>query len=61
MEVEKITLTNLKADQGKWLTNGTIFGKEILLGIDEPQDNWREITDEEKSNIETTWDWEDVE
>lgn len=52
MKIEKITLTNLKADQDKWLTNGTIVGKEVLLGIDEPQDNWREITDSEKEEIE---------
>lgn len=37
----------LKADEGKVLTNGTVYGKTILLGNGDKAENYREITDEE--------------
>jgi hypothetical protein len=44
----------LKAEEGKWLTNGDTFGKTVSLGINDSADNWHEITDEEAlQNAET--------
>ena len=42
----------LKADNGKWLTNGETFGKVVYVGINDSVDNWHEITDEEKAQFE---------
>ncbi len=37
----------LKADEGKVLTNGVVYGKTILLGSGDSAENYHEITDEE--------------
>lgn len=37
----------LKADEGKVLTNGEVYGKTILLGNGDVVENYHEITDEE--------------
>lgn len=37
----------LYADEGKVLTNGEIYGKQIYLGENDEPSNYREITDEE--------------
>lgn len=37
----------LKADEGKVLTNGEVYGKVIVLGNGDVAENYREITDEE--------------
>ena len=37
----------LKADEGKVLTNGVVYGKTILLGSGDVASNYREITEEE--------------
>ena len=37
----------LKADEGKVLTNGEVYGKIIVLGNGDVAENYREITDEE--------------
>ncbi len=37
----------LKADEGKVLTNGEVYGKTILLGNGDNAENYHEITDEE--------------
>ena len=37
----------LYADEGKVLTDGTVYGKEILLSHSEDKNNFYEITDEE--------------
>lgn len=42
----------LKADDGKWLTNGETFGKVVYVGKNDSVDNWHEITDEEKAQLE---------
>ena len=40
----KITII---AEEGKWLTNGEIYGKTISLGKGVSADNFYEITDDE--------------
>ena len=42
----------LKADEGMTLTNGEAFGKTIYLGINDDQNNWREITDVEAEELQ---------
>lgn len=42
----------LKADEGKVLTNGEVYGKTILLGNGDKAENYHEITDEEYWEIQ---------
>lgn len=37
----------IRADEGKWLTDGENYGKTISLAEDATIDNYYEITDEE--------------
>ena len=46
-----ITVRKLTADEGKVLTNGEAYGKEIYLGIYDSAENWHEITDAEYEAI----------
>lgn len=41
------TRTVLYADDGRVLTNGEVYGRQIFLAEGENPDNWREITDSE--------------
>lgn len=41
----------LKAEEGYTLTNGEAFGKVVYLGINDSEDNWHEITDEEAEEL----------
>lgn len=60
MKKETITRLKLTAAEGKTLTNGEIYGKEIYLGSNDKPENWHEITDEEYAEIlkaeEATYD-----
>ena len=53
MEMTTIELRKLTASNGKVLTNGEVFSKEIYLGCNDSADNWYEITDEEYAIILT--------
>lgn len=50
----------LKADDGKWLTNGETFGKVVYVGINDSVDNWHEITDEKKAQLELSVESGDI-
>ena len=41
----------LYADEGKYLTNGEVYGKVIFLSETDDMANYREITDEQYSQI----------
>lgn len=43
----------LKADDGKVLTNGEVYGKVIVLGKGDLPENYHEITDEEYWEIQS--------
>ena len=47
-----ITRTIIYADNGKVLTNGETYGKEILLAIGTTAEGFYEITDAEYKKIE---------
>lgn len=44
-------LRKIMANVGMVLTNGEAFGKEIYLGVNDNENNWREITDAEYEKI----------
>lgn len=37
----------ITADEGKTLTNGETYSKQVYLGIHDAPENWREISDED--------------
>ena len=51
MQTQQITVNKLIADEGKVLTDGTIYGREIFLGKGRSADEFREITEEEYNEI----------
>ena len=54
MEIKVFEMTEIKADEGKVLTNGDNFssvGGSIYLGVNDSVDNWHEITEEEYNEI----------
>ena len=51
METTRIELIKITAAEGKVLTNGEAYSKEIYLGINDSVDNWHEITDAEYEEI----------
>ena len=54
MKTENYTLTKIEADNGKFLYNGETFCKVAYLGVNDSESNWREVTDEEKEEIEAS-------
>ena len=47
MKITEIKTIRLDADEGKILTNGTVYVTPVFLGVNESVDNWHEITLEE--------------
>jgi hypothetical protein len=45
------TRITLVADEGKWLTNGETYGKQVTLAVGASADDWHEISDEEYTAI----------
>ena len=60
MKQETITRIKLTASNGKVLTNGTEYGKEIYLADTENSANWYEITEEEYAEIQAAIDGQNV-
>ena len=68
METTRIELIKITATEGKVLTNGEAYSKEIYLGINDSIDNWQEITEaeyeehlaEEKARQEREFDNENI-
>ena len=51
MKTQQITVNKLIADEGKILTDGTIYGRVIFLGKDKVADEFYEITQAEYEEI----------
>lgn len=51
MQTQQITVNKLIADEGKVLTDGTIYGREIFLGKGRSADEFYEITEAEYDAI----------
>jgi hypothetical protein len=54
MEIKTIELRELRPSEGMCLTNGDVAkppNEPIYLGVNDSQDNWHEITEEEYSEI----------
>ena len=47
MTTENIQLIKLTAADGMVLTDGTSYGKEVYLGINDTADRWTEIPESE--------------
>lgn len=47
MTTENIQLIKLTAADGMVLTDGTSYGKEVYLGINDTADRWTEIAESE--------------
>lgn len=45
-------VTILQASEGHWLYNGETFGRAVQLAPSASSDDWREVTDAEKEEIE---------
>lgn len=52
MKTEKITQIILKADEGKYLTNGETFGKTVVLPENADKNEWYEISEAEYDEIQ---------
>ena len=54
MEIKTIELREIKADEGKVLTDGEVYssvGGSIYLGVNDKPENWHEITEAEYNEI----------
>lgn len=49
--MKKTTTIYLHADEGKWLTDGKVYGKHVKLGEGASPDIFYEITDAEYQEI----------
>lgn len=54
MKTTEITNIKIEADNGKFLYNGETFCKVAYLGVNDSASNWREVTEEEKEEIEAS-------
>lgn len=50
MQTHNVTI--LQASEGHWLYNGETFGRAVQLAPSASADDWREVTDAEKDEIE---------
>ena len=44
----------LRPEEGKVLTNGSTYSKEVWLGINDSPDNWQEVDEAEADEVEDT-------
>lgn len=48
----KIQDNILTAAEGKWLTNGSTYSKQVWLGVNDSPDNWREVEENPNETME---------
>ncbi len=37
----------LTADEGKWLTNGSVYSRQVWLGVADSVENWSDVDESE--------------
>lgn len=47
MNITTIELRKITAEDGKVLTNGETYSKEIYLGVNDKPENWHEVPESE--------------
>ena len=52
MKTEKITFNTIVADEGMMLTDGSTYGKTIILASGRSADEFHEITEEECNRLQ---------
>lgn len=52
MEIQTVTVNVIKADEGKILTDGTVYGRVIYLAKGRSADEFYEITEAEYEEIQ---------
>lgn len=57
---KQVTLRYLTPSEGMWLTQvgetgNRVFSKQVILGVNDSRDNWRDATEQEKL------EWEEAE
>lgn len=52
MEVQTVTVNVIKADEGKILTDGTVYGRVIYLGANRTAEEFHEITESEYEEVQ---------
>ena len=52
MEIQTVTVNVIKADEGKILTDGEVFGRTIYLAKGRTADEFHEITEAEYEEIQ---------
>lgn len=52
MEIQTVTVNVIKADEGKILTDGEVFGRTIYLAKGRTADEFYEITEAEYAEIQ---------
>lgn len=50
MQTHNVTI--LQASEGHWLYNGEVFCRAVQLAPSASSDDWREVTDAEKEELE---------
>lgn len=51
MKHDTVIINKITADEGKMLTDGATYSKEVYLGRNDSVENWHEITEEEYQAI----------
>lgn len=57
IDEKQVTLRYLTPSEGMWLTqvgetDNRVFSEQVILGINDSPDNWREATEQEKIEYE---------
>ena len=59
MKTENIELIKLTAEDGMMLTDGTSYGKEVYLGVNDTTCRWTEIPESEVPELDMSDDTEE--
>lgn len=57
MQATQITITKYVAEEGKYFCNEEqkVIATQLFLGVNDSIENWPEITEEKKNELEAKW------